>query len=44
MGVSGMTLGEVFKAALPTIVLMLIALILITYIPWFSLAIPNFLY
>lgn len=44
MGIAKMTLFEVFKAALPTIMLMVIALLLITYIPWFSMAIPNMLF
>lgn len=44
MTISGMTLFQVFRAALPTIVLMLVALIVITYVPWFSLALPNLLY
>ncbi|MGX5658591.1 TRAP transporter large permease [Castellaniella ginsengisoli] len=44
MTISGMTLFQVFRAALPTIVLMLVALIVITYVPWFSLTLPNLLY
>lgn len=41
MGISKMSLGEVFRAALPTILIMVVALILITYVPWLSMAIPN---
>ena len=44
MTISGMTLFQVFRAALPTIILMIIALIVITYVPWFSMALPNLLY
>lgn len=44
MAISNMSLFEVFRAALPMIVLMLIALVVITYIPWFSVALPNLLY
>lgn len=44
MMISKMSLFEVFRAALPTIMLMLVALVVITYVPWFSTAIPNLLY
>ncbi|MGQ2905843.1 MAG: TRAP transporter large permease [Neoaquamicrobium sediminum] len=41
MGVADMKLGEVFRATLPTIGLMLIALAVLTYIPVISLLLPN---
>lgn len=44
MTIAKMSLFTVFRAALPTIGLMMIALIVITYVPWFSTAIPNLLY
>jgi C4-dicarboxylate transporter DctM subunit len=44
MGVAKMTLYEIFRAALPTICLMLVALLLITYIPAISTLLPNALY
>lgn len=44
MGIANMSLFEVFRAALPTICLMVIALIIITYVPWLSMAIPSLLY
>src|SRR5699024_9325204 len=44
MSISGMSLYQVFKASLPMILLMFIALMLITYIPWFSMVMPNLLY
>lgn len=44
MGVAKMTLFEVFRAALPTIILMLIALLVVTYVPFISLALPNLMY
>ncbi|MDO5623050.1 MAG: TRAP transporter large permease [Paracoccus sp. (in: a-proteobacteria)] len=44
MGVAKMTLFEVFRAALPTILLMLVALTLLTYVPAISLLIPNMLF
>lgn len=44
MAISKMSLQEVFKACLPLIGLMLIALIIITYVPWLSMAIPTLIY
>ncbi len=40
-GITGMSVGEVVKAALPWTLLLLSFLILITYVPWISLALPN---
>jgi C4-dicarboxylate transporter DctM subunit len=39
-----MSLQEVFKACLPLIGLMLIALIIITYVPWLSTWLPSLIY
>ncbi|MBS8262624.1 TRAP transporter large permease [Roseibium polysiphoniae] len=44
MGVSKMKLGEVFLASLPTILLMLVALILLSYIPAISMLLPEMLF
>ena len=44
MGVAKMSLFEVFRAALPTILLMLIALLVLTYVPQLSLMLPRLLY
>jgi C4-dicarboxylate transporter DctM subunit len=44
MAIAKMSLHEVFKASLPFIGLMIIALILVTYVPWFSMAIPQLLF
>lgn len=44
MGVAKMTLFEVFRAALPTIILMIIALLIVTYVPQISLLLPKLLY
>lgn len=44
MGVAHMKLGEVFRATLPTILLMLIALIILTYVPVISMLLPNLFY
>lgn len=44
MGVAKMSLGEVFRATIPTMLLMLIALMCVSYIPIISMLIPNWLY
>jgi C4-dicarboxylate transporter DctM subunit len=44
MAISKMSLQEVFKACLPLIGLMLLALIIITYIPWISTWLPSLIY
>ena len=44
MGVAKMSLFEIFRAALPTILLMLIALLVLTYVPFFSMWLPNLMY
>ncbi|HEX5514004.1 MAG TPA: TRAP transporter large permease subunit, partial [Gammaproteobacteria bacterium] len=44
MAIAKMSLHEVFKASLPFIGLMVVALLLITYVPWFSMAIPQMLF
>lgn len=44
MGIAKMSLGQIFKAALPTICLMFIALLMITYIPAISMLLPEALY
>jgi len=43
-GLTGMSLGQVTRAALPWMFVMIFALILITYIPWFSLFLVNLLF
>ncbi|MGW8160652.1 MAG: TRAP transporter large permease [Desulfobulbales bacterium] len=43
-GLSGMSLEDVTKAALPWMLVMIVALILVTYIPWISLFLVNLLY
>jgi len=42
-GVTGMSLVQVTKAALPWLSVLLVFLVLITYIPAISLALPNFM-
>lgn len=44
MSISKMTLPEVFKACLPLIGLMLLSLVIITYVPWFSTYLPDLIY
>jgi len=36
-----MKLGEVFRATLPTILLMLLALLILTYVPVISMLLPD---
>lgn len=43
-GLSGMSLGAVTKAALPWMGVLIAALLVITYIPWLSLALVELLY
>ncbi|MCE8016236.1 TRAP transporter large permease [Halomonas sp. MCCC 1A17488] len=44
MAISKMSLQEVFKACLPLIGLMLLALMIITYVPWISTWLPSLIY
>ncbi len=43
-GLSGMSLGEVTKAALPWMAVLILALLVITYVPWLSLFLVSLLY
>jgi len=43
-GLTGMGLGQVTKAALPWMFVLIFALLIITYIPWLSLFLVNLLY
>jgi C4-dicarboxylate transporter DctM subunit len=43
-GLTGMSLGQVTRAALPWMFVLIGALLLITYIPWLSLFLVNLLY
>ncbi len=43
-GLSGMTLGKVTRAALPWMLVLILALLVITYVPWLSLALVSALY
>ena len=40
-GITGMSVGEVVKAAIPWTLLLLGFLVIVTYVPWISLALPN---
>jgi C4-dicarboxylate transporter DctM subunit len=42
--ISKMNIQSVFVAAVPTMLILIVCLLLITYIPWISLVIPNLLY
>lgn len=41
---TGLTLEEISRRILPMVAVLIIVLLLITYVPWFSLALPNFIY
>lgn len=43
-GLSGMSLGEVTKAALPWMGVLILALLVITYVPWLSLVLVSYLF
>ena len=43
-GVTGMSVSQVVRAASPWLLVLLVFLILVTYLPWLSLALPNALY
>ncbi|WP_455201940.1 TRAP transporter large permease [Kaarinaea lacus] len=43
-GLTGMSLTEVTKAAIPWMMVLILALLVITYIPWLSLYLVNLLY
>ena len=40
-GITGISVGEVVKAAIPWTLLLLGFLVVVTYVPWVSLALPN---
>ena len=44
MGVSKMSLRDVLRGCLPFIAIMIVALILITYVPWITLWLPDLIY
>lgn len=43
-GLTGMSLGEVTKAAFPWMLVMVVALLVITYVPWLSLVLVGLLF
>ncbi|CAG1002873.1 C4-dicarboxylate TRAP transporter large permease protein DctM [Burkholderiales bacterium] len=43
-GVARMSIGEVVRAALPWLSVLLGFLVIVTYVPWLSLALPNLLF
>ncbi|MBX3654888.1 MAG: TRAP transporter large permease subunit [Ramlibacter sp.] len=43
-GVTGMNLVQVTRAALPWLMVLLVFLVIITYIPWISLVLPNMIF
>ena len=43
-GITGMSILEVAKAALPWMLVLLAFLMIITYVPWISLVLPGLLF
>jgi len=43
-GISKQPLGRVIKPLAPFLAVMVVMLLLITYVPWISLVIPNLVY
>lgn len=43
-GVTGMSVAEVVRAATPWLLVLLVFLVIVTYVPWLSLALPNAVY
>ncbi|MNN72266.1 DctM-like transporter [compost metagenome] len=41
--VTGMTLPATIRAAMPWLMILLLFLVLITYVPWISLVLPEWL-
>jgi C4-dicarboxylate transporter DctM subunit len=39
--VTGMSLTATIRAAMPWLIILLLFLVLITYVPWISLVLPN---
>ncbi len=44
MAIARMSLGDVFRGCLPFILLMIAALLVLTYVPWISMALPRLMY
>lgn len=44
MAIAKMSLTDVFRGCLPFIILMVLALLVITYVPWISLVMPRLMY
>jgi C4-dicarboxylate transporter, DctM subunit len=43
-GITGMSVMEVVRAALPWLAVLLVFLVLVTYVPWLSLWLPELLF
>jgi C4-dicarboxylate transporter DctM subunit len=42
--ITGMSLFAIARAALPSLAILLLGLMIITYVPWISLALPRLLF
>ncbi|MEO8565559.1 MAG: TRAP transporter large permease [Betaproteobacteria bacterium] len=43
-GITGMSILQVVRAALPWLTVLLVFLVIVTYVPWLSLVLPNLLF
>ncbi len=43
-GITGMSIMQVVRAALPWLLVLLVFLVIVTYVPWVSLVLPNLLF
>jgi C4-dicarboxylate transporter DctM subunit len=43
-GITGMSLVQVVRAALPWLMILLVFLVIVTYVPWISLVLPNLVF
>lgn len=39
--ITGLSLGAIVRASLPTLAILMLGLLIVTYVPWFSLALPR---
>ena len=44
VSITGMGILQVARAVIPTVLIMTVGLMLVSYIPWISMALPNYLY
>jgi C4-dicarboxylate transporter DctM subunit len=42
--ITGLPLSEILRGSLPMLGILLLGLMIVTYVPWFSLALPRLLF